>query len=221
MKRTMIITAAGNGARMESKIRKIWLPLEGESVLAHTLARVRESGLFAEVLVAVHKDDLARAEKLSERFGFRAVEGGASRTETVKKALEEISEDAEAIFTHDAVRPFADAELMRRVATALETHDAVVPVVPVVDTVKLVTGGFVYATPSRERLMRVQTPQGFRRAVILRAYEHPDKTATDDASLVERAGYRVYTVAGDERNIKITTPADTALARVLMEEARA
>lgn len=221
MKRTMIITAAGNGARMESKIRKIWLPLEGESVLAHTLARVRESGLFDEVFVAVHKDDLARTEKLCEDFGFRAVEGGASRTETVKKALREISTDAEAIFTHDAVRPFADAELMRRVATALETHDAVVPVVPVVDTVKLVTGGFVYATPSRERLMRVQTPQGFRRAVILRAYEHPDKTATDDASLVERAGYRVFTVAGDERNFKITTPADTALARVLMEEARA
>ena len=69
--------------------------------------------------------------------------------------------------------------------------------------------------------MCVQTPQGFRRAALLRAYEHPDEAATDDASLVERAGYRVFTVAGDERNFKITTPADTALARVLMEEARA
>lgn len=219
MKRTMIITAAGNGVRMASTIRKIWLPLASESVLSYTLTRVRESGLFSEVLVAVHKDDLTRAEKLSKQFGFRAVEGGSSRTESVKRALAEISADADAVFTHDGVRPFADAELMRRVATALETHDAVVPVVPVVDTVKLVTDGFVYATPSRERLMRVQTPQGFRREVLLRAYKHSDETATDDASLVERAGYRVFTVPGDERNIKITTPADTVLARLLTEEA--
>lgn len=220
MKRSMIITAAGNGVRMESTIRKIWLPLGSETVLSYTLARVRDAGLFSEVLVAVHKDDLARAEKLAKAFGFRAVEGGASRTETVQRALAEISADADAIFTHDGVRPFADAKLMRRVATALETHDAVVPVVPVVDTVKLVTGGLVYATPRRERLMRVQTPQGFRRAVLFDAYEHPED-ATDDASLVECAGYRVYTVPGDERNFKITTPLDTALARVLMEEARA
>lgn len=218
MKRAMILTAAGNGARMESKIRKIWLPFCGVSVLEYALMRVRDAGLFFDVLVAVHKDDLVRASALCQSYGCRAILGGRSRIETVKNALREISQDAEAIFTHDAVRPFVDEKLMERVAMALETHDAVVPVVPVVDTVKLLTDGWVYATPRRDRLMRVQTPQGFRREVLFDAYKDPDETATDDASLVERVGYKVFTVPGDERNIKITTPRDIALMKLWMEE---
>jgi 2-C-methyl-D-erythritol 4-phosphate cytidylyltransferase len=127
-----------------------------------------------------------------------------------------VPDDADLILVHDAARPFATPELVSRVLEALGQADGAVPGVPVTDTVKRVSAGFVVETPDRSQLVAVQTPQGFRADVLRRAYAQPAEVlagATDCASLVEATGGRVAVVEGDPGNLKVTTPDDLAEAR--------
>ncbi len=142
------------------------------------------------------------------------VAGGSTRAESVRNGLAAVPAAATIVCVHDAARPLATAELFRRVVDAVAAgNDGVVPAVPVTDTIKLVDDdGAVVDTPPRERLVAVQTPQGFRATVLRRAHA-TGLDGTDDASLVERVGGRVITVPGEAWNDKITTPEDLARAR--------
>lgn len=144
----------------------------------------------------------------------RGVAGGSTRSESVRAGLAEVPSDADVVCVHDAARPFATAALYERVVVAvIDGADGAVPGVPVPDTVKVVDAdGVVVDTPDRDRLIAVQTPQAFRRAVLVDA--HADRAdGTDDASLVEAIGGRVVVVDGDVGNRKITVPADLEWAR--------
>jgi 2-C-methyl-D-erythritol 4-phosphate cytidylyltransferase len=196
-----IIVAGGGGRRYGGA--KQYEPLGPGRVLDLAVATARQAS--DGVVVVVPAEDAA-AEG--------GVAGGATRAESVRNGLAAVPADATIVCVHDAARPLASRELFARVVGALTGDvDGVVPAVPVTDTIKLVdAAGAVVDTPPRERLVAVQTPQGFRADVLRRAHA-TGLDGTDDASLVERIGGRVVTVPGEAWNDKITMPDDLARAR--------
>jgi 2-C-methyl-D-erythritol 4-phosphate cytidylyltransferase len=145
------------------------------------------------------------------------VEGGATRSDSVRHGLAAVPDDADVVVVHDAARPLAPRALFDAVIAAVrEGADAAVPAVPVRDTLKRVDGDRVVATVERAQLVAVQTPQAFRASVLRAAHARGDD-ATDDAALVEAAGGRVVVVPGDPRNLKITEPVDLAVAAALLD----
>jgi 2-C-methyl-D-erythritol 4-phosphate cytidylyltransferase len=195
----------------------------GSTLLAHAVRRLMGAPSVGCIVVAAPVGSVASvADSLAgESVDGRVhvVEGGASRQVSVAAALAAVPDGYPIILVHDAARAFAPSELVERVAAAVrDGHDAVIPVLPVVDTIKQVDGdGFVTATPERAALRAVQTPQGFRRSVLEHAHRATadDMVATDDASLVEQLGGRVYCVPGSEAALKITRPADFTTAERL------
>ena len=147
------------------------------------------------------------------------VEGGATRSESVRRGLDRVPDEATIVCVHDAARPFASAALFERVVASVAAGaDAAIPGLPLADTVKEVDAdGVVVATPDRSRLVAVQTPQAFRAAVLRRAHAEGGE-GTDDAALVEAVGGRVVVVAGEPANRKLTVPDDLAWARRHLDE---
>jgi 2-C-methyl-D-erythritol 4-phosphate cytidylyltransferase len=144
--------------------------------------------------------------------------GGATRQDSVRRGLGSLPDDVDIVLVHDAARPFVPAAVVARVVAAVVAGaDAVVPVLPVSDTVKQVdTAGAVVATPDRSVLRLTQTPQGFRRSLLERAYSAEGLVATDDAGLVEQIGGLVQAVDGDQLAFKITGPLDLLLADAVL-----
>ncbi len=175
------------------------------------------SGAVDTVVVIVPEElvDTARAD-LPE--GVVVVVGGAERTDSVRAGLAAAT-GAELVLVHDAARALTPPSLVARVVAELRAgRSAVIPVLPVADTVKTVDVlGTVTGTPARSTLRAVQTPQGFEAGLLRRAYQDEDTDATDDAGLVELLGERVHTIVGEPEAFKITTPWDLTLARILLE----
>jgi 2-C-methyl-D-erythritol 4-phosphate cytidylyltransferase len=231
MKVSVILPAAGLGTRMgrsqpekAGTSRKQFMLLEGLPILVHTVRKFAASPLVNEIVVALRAEDVDWARGLlqpeTHAKPIRIVEGGDSRQESVRNALASILPDTDLVAVHDAVRPFVDLEVIEKVIqTAAETGAAIVGIVPV-DTVKLVHLNKVRQTLTRERLVLAQTPQVFRYDLLIRAFEQAQSdgfTGTDESSLVERLEQvEVSVVAGSDRNIKITRPADMALARLFL-----
>ena len=216
-KTVAVVTAAGSGERLGGGIPKAFVELGGRTMLEHAVDGLLVSGVIGRVVVAVPADRVSQAAALLEDRAT-VVEGGAERHDSVGRALAAVG-DAEFILVHDAARPFTPADQIRRVVAALvDGVRAVIPVLRVVDTVKVVdANGVVLGTPERAGLRAVQTPQGFEAALLRRAYERVGSFAgTDDASLVENLGTPVHTVDGDVLAFKITTPLDLRLARAVL-----
>ena len=212
---------------------KAQVPLAGEPMLLHALRSVHAADIAAAVAVAVPAGDTVM-RSICDRFpvAVQAVDGGATRAESVRAALQVLPADLDAVLVHDAARALTPPEVFHRVAAALAAGaSAVIPAVPVVDTVKdtapvpapesaarVVTG-----TPDRSRLRAVQTPQGFDAGLLRRAHEaalsfEADAAAavTDDAMLVESLGAEVYVVEGSQLSLKITTPLDLVFAEAIL-----
>ncbi|AVM01733.1 2-C-methyl-D-erythritol 4-phosphate cytidylyltransferase [Gordonia iterans] len=208
------------GTRLGLPRPKAFVELAGSSLLRRSIDAARASGVVDEVVVIVPAElaDAVRAE-----FGeVTVVAGGAERSDSVRAGLAAAG-DAELILVHDAARALTPPDLFVRVVTALRgDRQAVVPGLPVADTLKRVDGrGRVLSTPDRSELRAVQTPQGFAAALLRRAHAAA-ADATDDAGLVEALGAEVHVVPGDELAFKITTPYDLRLAELLLnrEETR-
>lgn len=213
-----IVSAAGSGQRLGAGIPKAYVELCGRTILEHAVDGLLGSGVITRIVVAVPADRVAETSALLDGRAD-VVAGGAERHDTVRLALDHIG-DPEFVVVHDAARPLTPVEQIRRVVAALaEGQRAVVPVVPVVDTIKAVdANGVVLGTPERSGLRAVQTPQGFATDLLRRAYQRAGSVAvTDDASLVENLGIPVHTVAGDALAFKVTTPLDLRLARAVLE----
>ena len=209
-----IVAAAGSGSRLGADLPKALVRLAGRPLVAWAVEGLRAGGV-REVVVTVPAGttgDFARQVD----GDVRLVEGGATRTASVRVGLAAIGADAQAVLVHDAARPLTPPDVVARVLSALAAGaPAVVPVLPVVDTTVVVDpSGRVTGAVPREQLRRVQTPQGFDREVLVRAYDLLPAGAelTDDAAVVHTVGIAVTTVAGDERSAKITVPYDLALA---------
>ena len=181
-----------------------------------SLEAMEASGVIDAVVLVAPRSELARAQSMVEALGSTAVHdvvaGGTSRSGSVKKGLAAIPSNTDVVVCHDAARPFASSGLFRRVVTELHAADGVVPVIPSPDTVKRLEGSRVVETIPRETIGLAQTPQAFR-ADSLRSSHNIDSTdATDDAQLLERAGFRVLVVEGESENFKITSSQDLSRA---------
>jgi 2-C-methyl-D-erythritol 4-phosphate cytidylyltransferase len=212
-----IVAAGGRGERLGSATPKALVALGGEALVVHACRALRDAGV-TEIVIA------APAECVDEVAAIvrdaRVVAGGVTRTESVRRALAGLSPDVDIVLVHDAARALAPPSLVERVVDAVAAGaDAVVPVLAVADTIKQIDEtGAVVKTVDREMLRVVQTPQGFRRPVLVAAHEGAgaDADATDDAGLVERLGVRVVTVPGSADALKVTTQADLRTADMML-----
>jgi 2-C-methyl-D-erythritol 4-phosphate cytidylyltransferase len=208
-----LLVAAGAGERLGEERPKAFVKLGELPLLAEPLRRLDESDWIDAIVVAVPADweepAILLAEELSASKVVAAVRGGATRAESVRAALAEVPDDALVVLVHDAARPLLSEDVLERVLAPLsEGWDGVVPGVPIVDTVKTVSGEAVTGTFSREKLIAVQTPQAFLASKLREAYAGDLAGATDCSSLVEARGGRVKWVEGDLRLLKVTTNAD-------------
>lgn len=222
----VIIVAAGSGTRLGADAPKAFVGIDERTILRHALGGVLDGPLAQVVVVAPAArvgDALTEARAAAvngdadRRDLVSVVAGGNTRQESVAAGLAAVWPDVEYVLVHDAARALTPPEVFSRIVAALESgHDAVLPVLPVVDTIKRVAADAVVDAIDRSTLAAAQTPQGFRRAVLDAAYAEASADHTDDAALVQASGVHVVTVAGDERAFKITTPADLARARMML-----
>jgi 2-C-methyl-D-erythritol 4-phosphate cytidylyltransferase len=219
----VLVPAAGQGLRLGPGGPKALRPLAGEPLLVHAVRRVSAAPAVGLVVVAAPPGEApAVATMLRPHVAagveLRVVDGGASRQASVALALAAVGEGYPVVLVHDAARALAPPALVERVAAAVRAgHGAVIPVLPVVDTVKQVDAdGRVLATVDRSGLRAVQTPQGFHREVLVAAHAAAVDDLTDDAGLAEKIGVPVVTVAGEEAAMKITRPFDLAVAELLL-----
>ena len=212
-----ILVAAGSGSRLGAEQNKILLPLGGEALFCHGLRLLKR--LCEGVILVIRPEDEAAVTAALARAGLAAdsvAYGGETRRHSVENALQKLPEGADLLLVHDAARPFAGLEMAREVLRRAREAGAAVPALPVTDTLKKGEKGLVTGTQLREGLYAVQTPQGFRRELLARAYRECPDALTDDAGLVERLGLPVALVPGSRRNIKITLPEDYAMAEQMM-----
>ncbi len=209
---TALIVAAGRGQRFGSDLPKQYLSLRGEPILRHALRAFCAHSGISGVWAAIHPDDAGLFAAAAAGLPVTAVPGGAARQDSVRLGLEAIAAAApDLVLIHDGARPMVSTGLISRVIQALGTAEAVVPAVPVIDTLKRVDGPRIAETVPRDNLVRVQTPQGFRFAALRAAHQKAaGENLTDDAAVMERAGHSVMTVPGEEMNIKVTTTDDLA-----------
>lgn len=215
----VIVVAAGSGSRMGAGVPKQFLPLGGVPVLVRTVRRLREILPLAQFTVVLPEAHIAFWEELCAQWGLtgthRVCIGGAERTDSVLRALEETDECAW-IAVHDGVRPLFPDEMIRRVLAEAAAHGNAVPAVQPVDTFRLLTPDGSQNI-ARTSLRAIQTPQVFRAETLRRAYAAVGAGAfTDDASVVEQWGEAIHLCEGEPRNIKITRPEDIALAEALL-----
>jgi 2-C-methyl-D-erythritol 4-phosphate cytidylyltransferase len=209
-----LLLGAGAGNRLGASVPKAFSEVAGRTLLMHSLERFRGHRLVRDVVVIVPAPYVERAQTLSGPS--LVVAGGVTRLDSVRIGLAALADDVDTVLVHDVARPFVPAAVIDRVVDALtEGADAVVPGLPVTDTIKRVDSDErVLATVDRSELRAIQTPQGFRVAALVAAHEGAPE-ATDDAGLIEALGGTVVVVAGAEEAFKITRPWDLRVAEAL------
>ncbi len=215
----ILVPAAGMGVRMGPGAPKALRTLAGLPLLVHAVRRIAAAPSVGVIVVAAPSDDRQSVvEMLGDTPGVIVVAGGATRQESVAAALLAVPAEFDLVLVHDAARALAPSDLFESVAAALRAGAAaVIPVLPVVDTIKRVDAAEdVAETVDRTPLRAVQTPQGFRRETLAAAHASAVDTHTDDAGMVEALGVRVATVPGSERAFKITRPFDLVIAEALL-----
>lgn len=216
----VVIAAAGEGRRLGSKRPKALVPLAGLPLFLHSVRTFAALRFVREIVVVLPGPWIDRITREFGRELLRVtalVAGGARRQDSVRAGLEFVTTPI--VLIHDAARPLVTAAAVRAVATAAARHGAAVLSAPAVDTIKIADArGRVRSTPDRSRVWHAQTPQGFRREILLQAYRASGRAAaTDDAQLVERAGGRVVIVPSEAPNFKVTTPEDLVRAQKALE----
>ena len=228
--RYLIVTAGGSGTRMGASVPKQFLELDGIPILHHTIARFAEACPGLKFITVLPADHLLAWRRYCQRTSLlppqRLVQGGFTRFHSVKNALQYVP-DGVLVAVHDGVRPLISVEKIREMFAQMETARALIPVVPMVDTLKVLdkaedgslrTGE---GAPDRSRIYGAQTPQIFRSEDLKAAYQQGYDTAfTDDASVAQKYGIPLSYIAGERYNIKITEPADLTLAEALYSLSR-
>ena len=220
---TALIMAAGTGERFGADEPKQFHRLGGRPVLIWAAGAFSSCPAVDGLVLVVPPGLEDRTAALVREHQLRKVEaivsGGAARQESVRLGLAAVLAATEYVLVHDAARPCVAAGLIDRICTALNDHDAVIPTIPVIDTLVLELDGAVDATLDRSRISCVQTPQGFRADSLDRAHRRAAARgleSSDDGSLILAMGERVKTVPGDPANIKITYPADLKIAETIL-----
>ena len=225
----IIIVAGGKGLRMGSDIPKQFLPIGGEPVLMRTLERFREYSAELQIILVLPEAQQAYWCELCKQYNFplplegaeggfyQLANGGQTRFHSVQNGLAKVPDDAQGVVgVHDGVRPFPSIEVIKNCYETARTKKAVIPVIPVVETVRHLEGEKSVTVPRGDYRL-VQTPQTFDIQLLKAANRQPYNDGfTDDASVVESYGYEITLVEGNRENIKITTPYDMKIAEVLI-----
>jgi 2-C-methyl-D-erythritol 4-phosphate cytidylyltransferase len=219
-----IVLAAGLGERMHAEVPKALVEFDGTTMVARAVGRALACPAVSSAVVVAPAGWEEPVRELVEPLGVAAVvTGGATRQASVTAALSAVPGDATRIVCHDAARPLATAGLFERALDALDGWDGVVPVVAMVETVKRVRDDAIVGTEPREALAIAQTPQAFVASALRTAHERATRDgfeATDDALLLERAGFRIRAIEGERTNLKITTPEDVRIGEALASPTR-
>jgi 2-C-methyl-D-erythritol 4-phosphate cytidylyltransferase len=216
-----IIAAAGDSQRMGG-VDKMFAPIAGRLVLARVIDTFQKCRSIDQIIIVINSKNIEKCRRLVDAEGWSKVTdvclGGKQRQDSVAEGLKRLKYAAWVVI-HDGARPLVTIDLIEKGLDAAKETGAAVAAVPVTDTIKVIgAGNIVRQTLPRQNLRAIQTPQVFRIDVIQNTYQYVFGDATDDASLVERAGYKIKLYAGSYDNIKITTPADLAMAEALWKE---
>lgn len=219
MKRYAIIVAGGSGSRMNSSTPKQFMLLAGKPILIRVAQAFYDFDNKTEIIIALPADYFAQWEKLCDEYDFkishRLVTGGDTRFHSVQNGLQLISDEG-IVAVHDAARPLVSSETISRAFEAAKKFGSAVPFVPLNDSIRFYNG-HESRSLDRNKHVLVQTPQCFRSDVLISAYQTDHRSFfTDDASVVESAGFTVQLVEGNPENIKITTPSDLLIAETLI-----
>ncbi len=224
MKVQAIIPAAGTGTRLNAKNNKPLVLLQRKPLFVHALSVFEKCSLIDSVIIVANQGNVARFERISKRYHLRKVKkvvpGGKRRCDSVGEGLKALDEDTDTVVIHDGVRPLVSGKIIAEAIRLCLKSAAVTVAVPLKPTIKKVDlpTMTVDATLARDTLWEVQTPQVFKKELILRAHrEFKGGDPTDDAAMVEALGQKVKVLKGDYRNIKITTPEDLVLAEALLK----
>ncbi len=219
-----VVLAAGEGRRFGGTSNKVWCVSAGKPLVGHALGSLGSCGLVDELVLVLRSEDAPLLGEFEHVLNvpLKRVVGGARRQDSARLGVRAARGDY--VLVHDGARPLVSHALVRAVLEAARRHGAAVPTLPVVDTLRYVDdGGFVKAEgPTREGLVHMQTPQGFRRALLLEAYEEAERAGRslpDDATAVLAIGHPVAAIAGDPANVKVTTPCDLELVARLLSQA--
>ena len=222
---SVLIPAAGQGKRMGSSVKKPYLMLADKPILSHTIDHFEQNSVVDEIFVVVDESDfIACRENVLAPFRYRKVRelvsGGKTRQISVFNGLRALSDDVDFVIIHDGVRPFINDDIIFGCLEAAAECGAAVSAVPVKETIKVANAElFITDTPERDRLWRVQTPQVFRKSLLVEAHKKAIQNgidATDDAALIENLGLPVKLVMGSYKNMKLTTPEDLRIAETLL-----
>ena len=221
---SVVFPAAGQAHRMQVGLNKVFLTLAGKPMLLRTLLTFSKVPDVGELIVAVGADEVEPVTSLLGRVKglapWRVVEGGTERQYSIRNGLALVSEEADIVLVHDAARPLIRRDTIEELIRVVRAEGAAIIAVPEKNTIKIAAeDGTVAATPPRSSLWQVQTPQGFRKDILMEANRKADEDGflgTDDASLVERLGVPVRIGRGEYSNIKVTTPEDMVVAEAIL-----
>ncbi len=226
MKADALIVSAGKGHRFMGEKKKQFYLLADKPIIAHTLDKFEASPLIRSIFLVVGEEDMDYSLKeIVEKYHYKKISqiipGGKRRQDSVKNGLDLLPRNTEVVVIHDGVRPFVTREMIEESIRSAMRFGAVVFAMPVKETIKVAhPDGTVLKTLERESLWQVQTPQSFQVDLIKKAYGRAIEDGfigPDDASLVERLGEKVHILPGTYANIKITTPEDILLAKLLIK----
>ncbi len=213
---SVVLVAAGRGERLDGT-DKAFIKIRGKELVLYSLNTFLTFEPVKEVILVLNKKNLPKAKSLVKNSRVRFVLGGRTRAESVKKGVMETRNSF--VMIHDAARPFITESLLERITKALSSADAVIPTLNIKPTIKETENGFVKRTLNREKLVSVQTPQLFKKELLLKAYERISLNgATDEAVLIEKIGEQIKVVKGIEENIKITTPFDLIILEGIIKK---
>lgn len=223
---TAIIVAAGSGKRFGGHVKKQFLQLQGKPVLQYTLEKFQACKQVDDICVVVPQESIRwLASEIPEQWGIgkatKIIQGGAERQDSVWAALQELDEDVDIVAVHDGVRPFIRTEMIARLVDAAGKSGAAIVGVEPKDTIKRTKNAVVVETLDRSTLVTVQTPQVFKKELLVEAYQKAlfdGYKNTDDAALVERLGKHVVVIEGSYQNIKITSPEDIFVAEAFLNQ---
>ena len=225
MKNYAIILASGSGSRFGADIPKQFVKIAGKTILEHTIEIFEKSELIDEIFVVITPEYKQLAQEIILKNSYtkisKLLNGGRIRKESSYIGINAIEDEEANVLIHDCARPFVSRQIIADCINSLRNYSAVGVAIPTSDTIVEIDNGIIKNVPSRDKLMRMQTPQGFKLSVIKKAHElsENDKNFTDDCGLIVKNGLcDVYIINGDDRNIKITYPSDICIAEKMLQE---
>jgi 2-C-methyl-D-erythritol 4-phosphate cytidylyltransferase len=216
----VVIVAGGTGSRMNNELPKQLIEINNKPVIVYSIEKFQNFSKDIQVIISLHKDYFDLFEKIKSRFNLKniqVVQGGDTRYQSVKNALVVLHANTTIVGVHDAARPLVSLQTIQKTFAAAEQHGAAIPVIDMNESLREVNATESKAV-DRTKFKVVQTPQCFKKDILLKAYNMPYSLLfTDDASMVEKIGHQIFITEGNKENIKITYPQDLIVAQTLLQ----